>query len=182
MRLLDSRRRKNLKVSREEAETHWTGQRPCQRQTETQTICGQLWGVVWENREAFEASQPPKSFLCSVTGQGAAGGGPCKGSLQPFSASHATCMLYMHTWGHPRHKGSLQNLPELLGLKLLGEVFALESQCFPVPSPLDHQGWLSQHHAGAQLSHLYPGLPAVHSGETQGPGAWEPHGHTYDRI
>lgn len=44
--------------------------------TETQTIYGWLKGVVWENREAFEANQPPKSFLCSVTAWGTAGGGP----------------------------------------------------------------------------------------------------------
>lgn len=90
-------------------------------------------------------------------------------------------MLYVDLRGCQR---SLKNLPELLGLRLLGEVSALEVQCFPVPfHPQSYPWWLSHRHARTQLPHLHPGPLAAQSGETQVTGAWEPHGHTYyDRI
>lgn len=146
--------------------------------TKAQAICGQLQEVVCENRGAFGASPPPKSFSCTVTAWG-----PRKGYCSfPSQAMLRACYTRVCR-GIKGTKKSLQNLPELLELKLLGELSVLEVQCFPVPSPPHgHPGWLSHHHPGAQLPHLYPGPLAAQSGETQGPGAWEPYGHTCDTI
>lgn len=88
--------------------------------------------------------------------------------LQLSYASRATRMLYTGMQGYQGHKESLQNLPELLGLKLLGELSVLEVRYFVVPSPpQSHPSWLSHHHPGAQRPHLYPGPPAAQSGETK---------------
>lgn len=147
--------------------------------TEAQAICEQLQEVVCENREAFEASQPPKSFSCLVTAWG-----PRKGYCSfPMQAMLCACYTQAHR-GIEGTKKSLQNLPELLELKLLGELSVLEVQCFLVPfPPQSHPGcWVSHHHPGVQLPHLYPGPPAAQSGEIQVPGAWKPHGHTCDTI
>lgn len=109
--------------------------------------------------------------------------GPGKSS-QYSQASRAPCVLYMdmqaqRTWTKARW--TLQNPPEPLGLKLLGELSALEVQCSPVPSQ-SHLGWLSPRHPRAQPPHLHPGPPAAQSGETQVPGAGEPHDQTHDRT
>lgn len=73
MELLDSRRRKSLKASRWEAKTHWRGQTPCQRETQRpkQSVEARKWlqGVVWENREAFEAGQPQAASQAVCLGQ-----------------------------------------------------------------------------------------------------------------
>lgn len=86
--------------------------------------------MIWANRDL--RGQPGTEeflMLSHCFSRGTAGEGP---RVTATFLSKLCCMHVTH--GHAGLPGPFKNLPELLGLRLLGEVSALEAQCFPVPS------------------------------------------------